>query len=102
MFLVKSLNKVFAPAISKLFYEGENIELGILYKQTAFIVNFLALPFCILIILFAEDILFLYDKSGDLSMYKTYLYVLMLSRVISLFVGSSGTFMVMAGLEKKS
>ena len=101
MFLVKSLNKVFAPAISKLFYEGENIELGILYKQTAFIVNFLALPFCILIILFAEDILFLYDKSGDLSLYKTYLYVLMLSRVISLFVGSSGTFMVMAGLEKK-
>ena len=100
MFLVKSLNKVFAPAISKLFHEGKNIELNIIYKQTSFILNFLALPFCILIIFFAEDILFLYDKTGELALYKTYLYVLMLSRIISLSIGSSGMFMIMAGLEK--
>tara|TARA_B100002052_G_scaffold126803_1_gene116411 strand:+ start:169837 stop:171294 length:1458 start_codon:yes stop_codon:yes gene_type:complete len=101
MFLVKSLNKVFAPAISKLFHEGKILELNTLYKQTSFILNFLALPFCIIIIFFAEDILFLYDKTGELSLYKVYLYVLMFSRIISLSIGSSGMFMIMAGLEKK-
>ena len=60
----------------------------------------LALDSCILIIFFAEDILFLYDKTGELALYKTYLYVLMLSRIISLSIGSSGMFMIMAGLEK--
>lgn len=101
MFVVKSLNKVFAPAISKLFHEGKILELNTIYKQTSFVLNFLALPFCVLIIFFAEDILFLYDETGELSLYKTYLYVLMFSRIISLSIGSSGMFMIMAGLEKK-
>ena len=43
----------------------------------------------------------LYDKSGELNGYVHYLYVLMGARIISLLAGSSGTLMVMAGLEKQ-
>ena len=45
MFLVKSLNKVFAPAISKLFHEGKILELNTLYKQTSFYFKLFSAPF---------------------------------------------------------
>ena len=101
MFLIMNLNKIFAPAIAKLYEENNISELNVLYKKTTFIVNLLTVPFSILIIIFAKDILSLYDKSGELDNYVVYLYVLMGARIISLLAGSSGTFMIMAGLEKR-
>ncbi|MBT6807956.1 MAG: oligosaccharide flippase family protein [Flavobacteriales bacterium] len=101
MFLIKNLNQVFAPAISKLYHEKKIDELDELYKKTTFIVNLITLPFMIIIMIFADEILILFDKSGDLLAYKPYLFGLMIARMISLFAGSSGTFMIMAGLEKK-
>ena len=100
LFLIKNLNKIFSPAISKLYQENNFIELNNLYKTTTFIVNLLTLPFTILIMFFAKDILLLYDNTGGLIQYKSYLYFIMGARIIALFSGSSGSFMVMAGLEK--
>ncbi len=77
MFLIKNLNQIFAPAISKLHKDGDKKELNLLYKKTTFIVNLITLPFMLLIMAFADEILDLYDKSGDsksiLTKY-TYLY----------------------------
>ena len=101
LFLIQNLNKVFAPAISKLYAEGKINELNQMFKSTTFIVNFITIPFTILIIYFAKELLSLYDDTGDILNYLPYLYVLMAARIIALLAGSSGTFMIMAGLEKK-
>lgn len=101
MFFRKNLNKIFAPAITKLHEERNINELNKLYKKTTFIINLLTVPLAIIIIIFANEILYLFDNSGNLSDYTFYLYVLMVARIISLLAGSSGIFMVMGGLEKE-
>lgn len=101
MFIVKNINKIFAPAITKLYNENNISKLSSIYKQVTFIVNLFTLPFVILIILFADDILNLYDKSGNLIQYSSFLYILMLARIFTLISGSSGMIMIMAGLEDK-
>tara|TARA_B100000900_G_scaffold378936_1_gene363458 strand:- start:10825 stop:12282 length:1458 start_codon:yes stop_codon:yes gene_type:complete len=101
MFIVKNINKIFAPAITKLYNENNISKLSSIYKQVTFIVNLFTLPFVILIILFANDILNLYDKSGSLIQYSSFLYILMLARIFTLISGSSGMIMIMAGLEDK-
>jgi len=101
LFLNKNLRKIFAPVISKLYSENNFSELNILYKRTTFIINLITIPFAILIIFFADEILSFFSDSGDLIVYKPYLIVIMIARIISLLAGNSGTFMVMAGLEKK-
>ena len=101
MFIIRNLNNIFAPAITKLYKENKISELSSLYKQTTFMVNLFTMPFIIIIILFASDILYLYDDSGMLSRYTIYLYIIMCARIILLLTGSSGTFMLMAGLEKQ-
>lgn len=101
LFLNKNLRKIFAPVISKLHYENKISELNVLYKKTTFIVNLITIPFAILIVFFADEILSFFSESGDLNIYKPYLIVIMIARIISLLAGNSGTFMVMAGLEKK-
>ena len=101
MFLIKNLNQIFAPAIAKLYDQGNTTELDELFKKTTFIVNLITLPFMVIIVFFADEILMLYDKSGGLLIYKSYLIGLLIARMISLLAGSSGTFMIMAGLEKK-
>lgn len=101
LFLNKNLRMIFAPVISKLYSENKISELNILYKKITFIVNLITIPFAILIIFFADEILSFFSESGDLNIYKPYLIVIMIARIISLLAGNSGTFMVMAGLEKK-
>ena len=102
LFLIQNLNKIFAPVISKLYAESKINQLNQIYKKTTFIVNFVTIPFSILIIYFSEQILLLYDDSGHILQYLTYLYILMIARIISLLAGSSGTLMIMAGLEKRN
>jgi len=101
MFIVKNINKIFAPAITKLYNENNISKLSSIYKQVTFIVNLFTMPFIILIILFANDILNLYDNSGNLIQYTSFLYILMLARIFTLISGSSGMIMIMAGLEDK-
>ena len=101
MFIVKNINKIFAPAITKLYNENNISKLSSIYKQVTFIVNLFTMPFVILIILFANDILNLYDNSGNLIQYTSFLYILMLARIFTLISGSSGMIMIMAGLEDK-
>ena len=102
LFLIQNLNKIFAPVISKLYAENQIHQLNQIYKKTTFIINFVTIPFSIMIIYFSEQILLLYDDSGQILEYLTYLYILMLARIISLLAGSSGTLMIMAGLEKRN
>ena len=99
-FVLVSLNKVFAPAISKLYEERKIRELDSLYSQTTFSINIITLPIVILIVLFSDEILGLY--SDDLITYKYFLFFLLIGGVFSLAAGSSGTFMLMAGLEKEN
>ena len=56
MFIVKNINKIFAPAITKLYKEKNISKLSSIYKQITFIVNLFTMPFVVLIILFANDI----------------------------------------------
>ena len=101
MFIVKNINKIFAPAITKLYKEKNINKLSSIYKHITFIVNLFTMPFVVLIILFANDILYLYDNTGNLIQYSILLYILMLARIITLISGSSGMIMIMAGLEDK-
>ena len=101
MFIVKNINKIFAPAITKLYKEKNISKLSSIYKQITFIVNLFTMPFVVLIILFSNDILYLYDNTGNLIQYSILLYILMLARIITLVSGSSGMIMIMAGLEDK-
>ena len=97
-FLLINLNKVFAPAISKLYNDNNLLELNQLYKKTTFFINILTIPFIISIALFCDEILALYSK--EMIQYKNYLFFMLTGGMLSLAAGSSGTFMVMAGLEK--
>ena len=99
-FLLINLNKVFAPAISKLYKQRNFSELNFLYKKTTLLMNLMTLPLVISIILFADEILILYTL--DMLEYKNYLFLMIYGGLISLATGSSGNFMIMAGLEKEN
>lgn len=99
-FLLVNLNKVFAPAISKLYNENNIIELNDLYKKTTFLLNILTIPLIIVIAIFSDEILRLYTE--EMRQYKNYLFFMLAGGILSLSAGSSGTFMVMAGLEKQN
>ena len=99
-FLLINLNKVFAPAISKLYHENNILELNVLYKKTTFFINLLTIPLAVVIAIFADEILGLYTP--EMLDYKKYLFFMLAGGMLSLAAGSSGTFMVMAGLEKQN
>jgi len=99
-FLLINLNKVFAPAISKLHHEENFIELNDLYKKTTFLLNLFAIPLAVIIAIFSDEILGLY--TAEMLMYKKYLFYMLVGGMLSLAAGSSGTFMIMAGLEKQN
>ena len=99
-FLLKNLNKVFAPAISKLYNEKRYEELNVLYKKTTFLFNLFAIPLAVIIAIFSDEILVLF--TAEMLVYKSYLFYMLIGGIISLAAGSSGTFMVMAGLEKQN
>ena len=98
-FLLINLNKVIAPAITKLYNEKKIYELNDLYKKTTFLVNLLTIPLAILIVIFADEILGMYTQ--EMVKYKPYLFLMMLGGMLSLASGSSGIFMIMAGLERQ-
>ena len=99
MFLDKNLRQVFAPAVSKLFAENRLSELNSLYKNTTFIVNLFTVPFAILVCFFSDEILKLFASDSSLSVYKNYLFALIIGNMICLLSGNSKTFMIMAGME---
>ena len=99
-FLLINLNKVFAPAISKLYNEKNFFELNDLYKKTTFLINLFAIPLAVIIAIFSDEILGLY--TNDMLVYKNYLFYMLVGGMLSLAAGSSGTFMVMSGLEKQN
>jgi len=98
-FLLINLNKVFAPVISKLFYKQKIDELENIYQKMTFLVNCLTIPLIILIIFFADEILGLYSE--NMIEYKQFLFFMILGGILSLASGSSGTIMMMTGLEDK-
>jgi O-antigen/teichoic acid export membrane protein len=99
-FLLLNLNKVFAPAISKLHNEKRFMELNILYKKTTFLFNLFAIPLAVIIAIFSDEILGLY--TFEMLVYKKYLFYMLVGGILNLAAGSSGTFMLMAGLEKQN
>ena len=103
IFINRPLRQIFAPAISKLFEEKDFGGLSRLYKKTTFIINLLTVPLSIILLVFTDEVLWWYSRNGeiDLTVYKPYLFVLVISRMISLFAGQTGTFMIMAGMERK-
>ena len=98
-FLLINLNTVIAPAITKLYDKGNIDELNELYKKTTFLVNIVTIPLAVLIVLFSDEILGLY--TAEMISYKPYLFIMMMASLISLVTGTSGTFMIMAGLERQ-
>ena len=99
-FLLINLNKVFAPAISKLHNEKRSNELNVLYKKTTFLFNIFAVPLAVIIAIFSDEILCLY--TSEMLVYKKYLLYMLIGAILNLAAGSSGTFMIMAGLEKQN
>ena len=96
-FLLINLNKVFAPAISKLYHEKRFIEMNDLYKKTTFLLNLFTVPLAVIIAIFSDEILGLYTV--EMLAYKKYLFYMLVGGMLSLAAGSSGTFMIIAGLE---
>jgi O-antigen/teichoic acid export membrane protein len=99
-FLLINLNKVFAPAISKLYHENKLSELNELYKKTTFIINVIAFPLVVIIAIFADEILGLY--TAEMLNYKKFLFFMLAGGMVVLATGSSNTFMIMAGLERQN
>ncbi len=99
-FLLINLNKVFAPAISKLYHENKISELNKLYKRTTFFINLFTVPLAVIIAIFSDEILGFY--TAEMLNYKKYLFYMLAGGMLSLAAGSSGTFMIMAGLEKQN
>ena len=99
-FLLINLNKVFAPTISKLYHEDKISTLNELYKKTTFFINLFTVPLAVIIAIFADEILGLY--TAEMLNYRKHLFFMLAGGMLSLAAGSSGTFMVMAGLEKQN
>ncbi len=99
-FLLINLNKVFAPAISKLYAGNNLIELNELYKKTTFFINIFTIPLIVILTIFSDEILSLY--TSEMLNYKKYLFFMLAGGLLSLAAGSSGTLMIMAGLEKQN
>ena len=76
------MNRVFAPAISKLYYANKVTELNELYKKTTFFINVLTIPLVVIITIFADEILGLY--TAEMQEYKDYFFVMLIVKVISL------------------
>ena len=98
--LLINLNKVFAPAISKLYQDNKISALNELYKKTTFFINLFTIPLAVIIAIFSDEILGLY--TAEMLNYKRYLFYMLAGGMLSLAAGSSGTFMIMAGLEKQN
>ena len=99
-FLLANLNKVIAPAITQLYNENKILELDFLYKRTTFIINMFSIPLGIIIATFADEILGLY--TNEMLAYKNHLFCMLLGAMSALAAGSSGIFLIMAGLEKQN
>ncbi len=98
-FLQTNINTVFAPIISSLVSKGDIDELSEVYRESTFLINFATIPFIAIAVLFSKDILGLYGS--EFSPHTFELMVLFMANYISLTVGSSGTLMLMGGLEKE-
>ncbi len=72
----------------------------ILYKKTTFLFNLFAIPLAVIIAIFSDEILGLY--TSEMLVYKKYLILYACRWYSNLSAGSSGTFMIMAGLEKQN
>ena len=99
-FALINLNKVFAPAISKLYHAKKILELNELYKKTTFLVNVIAIPLAVIIAIFADEILGLY--TAEMLNYKKFLFFMLAGGMVVLATGSSNIFMIMAGLERQN
>ena len=75
-------------------------ELSDLFKKTTFIINLLAFPFFLCVIIFSKDILYLYDRTSALVGYYPYLYIIVFARIFRILVGAAGSVLVMTNLEK--
>jgi len=71
-----------------------------IYKESTFLINIITIPFIIIVLLFAKNILGLYGH--EFEDYTLELTILFLGNYASISVGSSGTMMVMAGLERQA
>jgi O-antigen/teichoic acid export membrane protein len=99
-FLLSNINRVFSPIISSLVAQKNFRTLSMIYKESTFLINVITIPFIVIVLLFSEDILALYGD--EFKSYTFELMILFLGNYASISVGSSGTMMVMAGLEKES
>lgn len=98
-FLLSNINRVFSPIISSLVAQKNFTTLSIIYKESTFLINILTIPFIIIVVLFAKKILGLYGY--EFENYTFELTILFLGNYASISVGSSGTMMVMGGVERQ-
>jgi len=99
-FLLSNINRVFSPIISSLIAQKNFTTLSMIYKESTFLINIITIPFIIIVLLFAKNILGLYGH--EFEDYTLELTILFLGNYASISVGSSGTMMVMAGLERQA
>ena len=99
-FLLQNINRVFSPIISSLVAQKDFPMLSMIYKDSTFLINIVTIPFILIVMLFSKQILGLYG--AEFSDYDFELLILFLGNYATISVGSSGTIMVMGGLEKYS
>jgi len=98
-FLLSNINRVFSPIISHLIAVKDMKTFSKIYKDSTFFINILTIPFILIILLFGKKILSLYGS--EFATHTFELMILFLGNYFSISVGSSGTIMLMAGLEKE-
>jgi len=99
-FLLQNINRIFSPIISSLVAQKDFETLAMIYKDSTFLINVVTIPFILIVMLFSKQILGLYGE--EFSHYDFELLILFLGNYATISVGSSGTVMVMGGLEKYS
>lgn len=99
-FVLMVINPVLAPVISKLYYSNSTRKLEVLYRKSARITFFMALPVFVLLAVFGKEILSLFGSDFLPGYYV--LIILGTSQLFNAFTGSVGNMLLMTGFEKET
>lgn len=99
-FVLMVINPVLAPVISKLYHGNNTIKLEAIYRKSARITFFMALPIFILFAVFGHSILNIFG--AEFTQGYWVLIILGISQLFNAFTGSVGNMLLMTGFEKET
>lgn len=97
-FLLNSINQVFAPMISKLYYNKENIRLNNIYSKINYVMLFISIIILIPIILFRKNFMLVFGHEFTIG--STALVIITIGHLYNAVSGPCGFILAMTGYAK--